>query len=231
MRVDVIIPALNEVRSVADVVHAVRRPPVRSVFVVDNGSTDGTGEAARRAGAQVVVEPRRGYGSACLAGIRQLPADTDVVVFIDADGSDEPALLPVLLRPIADGQADFVVGARGARGVERGALTRPQRVGNALASRWLRARFGLPATDLGPFRAIRRSALDAIGMSDRDYGWTVEMQIKAARAHLRYQEVPVPYRRRVGVSKISGTMRGTIGAALKIVTLLARYDFLRVGRA
>jgi glycosyltransferase involved in cell wall biosynthesis len=223
--VDVVIPALDEAASVAAVVRALPRPPVRTVVVVDNGSRDGTAGAARRAGATVVAEPRRGYGSACLAGLRALPADTGVVVFLDADGSDDPAFLPALVAPILAGRADLVVGAR--VGVEPGAFTPPQRLGNALAARWLRARFGLAASDLGPFRAVRRAALDRLGMSDRGYGWTVEMQIKAARAGLAYAEVPVPYRRRgAGASKISGTVRGTLGAGLTILALLARHDLL-----
>ncbi len=224
MRIDVIIPALDEASSVGGVVRAVLRPPVRHVLVVDNGSGDGTAQVAREAGAVMIPEPRRGYGSACLAGMRALPADTDLVVFLDADGSDDPAYLGCLVEPIVAGRADLVVGAR--RGaIEAGALTPMQRVGNAVAAGWLRARFGLQATDLGPFRAIRRSALDRLGMSDPDYGWTVEMQIKAARAGLRYAEVAVPYRRRLGRSKISGTVRGTVGASVKILGLLARYDW------
>lgn len=230
MYIDVIIPALDEASSVGGVVRGLLRLPVRHVLVVDNASQDGTARAAEQAGALVISEPRRGYGSACLAGMRALPPDTDLVVFLDADGSDDPAYLASLVEPITEGRADLVVGAR--RGaIETGALTPMQRVGNAVAARWLRARFGLQATDLGPFRAIRRSALDQLGMCDPDYGWTVEMQIKAARAGLRYTEVAVPYRRRVGRSKISGTLRGTVGASVKILRLLARYDWMRGARS
>lgn len=225
MRIDVVIPALDEASSIGSLVHRLQRPPVRNVLVVDNGSGDGTARAAREAGATVIPEPRRGYGSACLAGIRALPPDSDLVVFLDADGSDDPTYLATLVEPIVAGRADLVVGAR--RGaVEAGALTPMQRVGNVVAAGWLRARFGLQATDLGPFRAIRRSALDRLAMRDPDYGWTVEMQIKAARAGLRYAEIAVPYRRRVGRSKISGTVRGTVGASVKILWLLARYDWM-----
>lgn len=228
MRVDVIIPALNEARSIGEVVRALPRPLVRSVIVVDNGSTDGTAERARDAGAEVVVEPHRGYGSACLSGIRSLPPDTDVVVFLDADGSDDPSVLPRLVEPIVTGRADFVVGSRALGNAEPGALTVQQRVGNAVAARWLRLRFGLPATDLGPFRAIRRSCLEELSMADRNYGWTVEMQLKAARKGLRYTEVPVPYRRRrEGASKVAGTVRGTLGATFKILGLLAWHDLVR----
>ncbi len=225
-RVDIVIPALDEARSVGRVVRSIPRPPARAILVVDNGSTDATAAEARRAGAWVVHEPERGYGAACLAGIRALPSDTDVVVFLDADGSDDPMQLSLLLEPITAGTADLVVGSR-VRHAEAGALTPQQVAGNAVAAWWLRVRYGLPATDLGPFRAIRRAALDGLGMSDRGYGWTVEMQIKAARAGLRYREVPVSYRRRVGSSKISGTLRGALGASLRILTLLARHDPLR----
>lgn len=223
-RIDVVIPALDEEAAVGQVVEAVLRTGVREVVVVDNGSTDGTAAAARAAGARVVYEARRGYGSACLAGIASLQPDGDVVVFLDADWSDDPAMLPVIVEPITDGEADFVVGSRALGAAEPGALTLPQRLGNAIAARWLRLRFGLPATDLGPFRAIARPALERLGMRDRGYGWTVEMQIKAARAGLRYREVPVPYRRRIGRSKISGTVRGVLGASWKIIGLLIRYD-------
>jgi glycosyltransferase involved in cell wall biosynthesis len=223
MRVDVIIPALDESRSIADVVKSIPRPPVRTVLVVDNGSRDQTAEAARAAGAIVISEARRGYGSACLAGLSELrPLETDIVVFLDGDGSDDAAAIPKLVAPIEDGDADLVVGTRIS---DRCALPVQQRLGNAIAAWWLRTRFDLPATDLGPFRAVRRLSLDELCMSDRGYGWTVEMQIKAARRGLRYLEIAVPYSpRRHGASKISGTLRGTIGAATKILGLLAAYD-------
>jgi glycosyltransferase involved in cell wall biosynthesis len=224
MRVCVVIPALDEEAAIEGVVRGVMQPPVRGVYVVDNGSRDRTAELARAAGATVVSEPRRGYGSACLAGIAALPADTDIVVFVDADGSDDPTELAALVAPILEGRADLVIGSRALGKVEQGALTPQQRVGNAIASLWLRARFDLPATDLGPFRAIRRDALERLGMVDTDYGWTVEMQIKAARAGLRYVEVPAAYKRRLGASKVSGTVRGVVGATYKILGLLAWYD-------
>lgn len=224
MIVDVIIPALDEEAAIGSVLRAVPRPPVREVIVVDNGSADATAAVARALGARVVHEARRGYGAACLAGIRALEDDTDIVVFLDADGSDEVARLPELIAPIAAGRADLVVGARVDAWAEPGSLQPQQRWGNGLAATWLRVAYGLPATDLGPFRAIRRSALDALGMRDRGYGWTVEMQIRAARAGLRYVEVPVRNRRRRGgESKVSGTLRGTVGASVKILALLARH--------
>lgn len=230
MQIDVIIPALNEELSVGDVVRSIPRPPVRSIYVVDNGSNDRTAEVARAAGATVLQEPQRGYGTACLRGIDALPTDTDIVVFMDADGSDDPSELQGLVAPIVAGRADLVVGSRPLGNVEPGALSPQQRLGNAIAARWLRWRFGLQATDLGPFRAIRRSSLGSLAMSDPDYGWTVEMQIKAARKPLRYAEVPAAYRRRVGVSKVSGTVRGVLGASFKILGLLAYYDFVVRGR-
>lgn len=225
IRVDVVIPALDEVETIAAVVHAASAGPVREVIVADNGSTDGTVEAARRAGARVVHEPRRGYGSACLAGLRALPSDGEIVVFLDGDGSDDAGALPRLVAPIAAGDADLVVGARVA---EPGALSSTQRLGNALAAAWLRLRFGVQATDLGPFRAISRPALARLDMRDRGYGWTIEMQLKAARRGLRYTEIPVPYRPRVaGMSKVSGSLKGAVGASCKILALLLYYGLLR----
>lgn len=226
MKVDVVIPALDEAGSIQQVVGKIPRPFVRSVVVVDNGSKDGTGALARASGATVVEEPRRGYGRACLAGLSALPEGGEVVVFLDADGSDDPALIPALVAPIASGVADLVIGSRVLGQAEPGALTPQQRVGNWLAATWLRRRFGQAATDLGPFRAIRSSSLARLGMSDPDYGWTVQMQLAAAQRGLRYLEVPVPYFRRVGASKISGTVRGTLGAAVKILGLLAWHDLL-----
>jgi len=225
----VIIPALDEERSIGAVVRAIPRPPVREVIVVDNGSRDGTAREAETAGARVVREDERGYGAACSRGIAALPDDCEVVVFLDADGSDEPALLPDLVAPIVARRADLVIGSR-VRDADPGSLGWPQRTGNLIAARWLRARFGLAATDLGPFRAIRRDSLAALAMGDRNYGWTIEMQIKAARAGLRYAEVPVPYHRRVGVSKVSGTVRGVIGAGVKIIGWLAVHDVVHAAR-
>jgi len=222
MIVDAVIPALDEEASVGAVVRALRGDLVRTIIVVDNGSRDRTAEEAWAAGASVVSEPRRGYGAACLAGIAALPGEGDVVLFLDADGSDDISALEKLLAPIQEGQADLVVGSRAAAA---GALTASQRAGNALATAWLRRRFGIQATDLGPFRAIRRDALEKLEMKDRDYGWTVEMQIKAAKRGLRYAEVAVAaLPRRAGRSKVSGTWRGVIGASWKILGLLVRHD-------
>jgi len=223
MVVDVVIPALDEEQALPAVLAAIPRPPVRRVVVADNGSRDGTANVARAGGAEVVSEPRRGYGAACLRALAHLRADPpEIVVFLDGDRSDRPEELPQLLAPIAQGAADLVIGSRVAR-AERGALTAQQRVGNAIACAALRSLYGVRYTDLGPFRAIRWDALERLEMRDRDYGWTIEMQVRAARLGLRHAEVPVSYRPRLGVSKVSGTLRGTLGASRKILWTLARH--------
>jgi glycosyltransferase involved in cell wall biosynthesis len=197
---------------------------VRRVVVVDNGSRDRTAGVARAAGAQVVSEPRAGYGAACLAGLAFLAGSPpDLVVFVDADGSDEPAGLPLLLAPLLEDCADLVVGSRTLGEREPGAFTPAQALGNALAPALLRLLWGATVTDLGPFRAIRWDALSRLRMRDRNYGWTVEMQARAFAAGLRYAEVPVRYRRRrAGRSKVSGTLRGVWGAAGKILWTIAK---------
>ena len=223
----VLIPALDEESALPAVLAAIPRAgdgwTLRSVVVADNGSRDRTAELARAAGATVIAEPRRGYGAACLAGLAALrAAPPAIVAFMDADGSDDPSQLGALLAPIVAGRADLVVGSRVPGEREPGSLTLAQRFGNRLAAALLRGLFGLAATDLGPFRAIRWEALESLRMRDRDFGWTVEMQARAARAGLRVLEVPVRYRRRVGRSKISGTVRGVLGAGGKILFTLAR---------
>jgi glycosyltransferase involved in cell wall biosynthesis len=221
--VAVVIPALNEERPLGQVLAELPRSAVREVVVVDNGSTDRTAGVARAAGATVVSEPRRGYGAACLAGLAHLRGHPPgVVAFLDADASDDPTQLPEVLAPILEGRADLVIGSRTRGGHEPGSLTAAQVAGNRLAVILLRLLFGVRATDLGPFRAIRWEALERLGMRDRDYGWTVEMQARAARAGLRTVEVPVRYRRRLGRSKISGTVRGALGAGWKILFTIAR---------
>jgi glycosyltransferase involved in cell wall biosynthesis len=186
--------------------------------VADNGSTDGTARVAREHGATVVLEPRRGYGAACLKALEALAADPpDVVLFLDADLSDDPAQAGAVLAPILEGRADLVVGSRILGQREPGALSPHARFGNWLATRLLAALYGARYTDLGPFRAIRYEALMALEMRDKDFGWTVEMQVKAARRGLRHTEVPVRYRRRVGRSKISGTVGGSVRAGAKIL--------------
>ena len=222
--VDVIIPALNEQDALPLVLRDIPRPPVRRVIVADNGSTDRTAEVALKNGAEVVHEPERGYGAACLKALAHLAADPpDIVVFLDGDYSDHPDELLSLIDPIRAGDADMVVGSRTRGRQERGALSPQQRAGNAVACGALRLMYGVRYTDLGPFRAIRWQTLQALGMQDRNYGWTVEMQIKAARRGVAYREVPVSYRQRIGVSKVSGTVRGSVSAGAKILWLLGRY--------
>ena len=229
VRVDAIIPALDEESSIGRVLDALPRGLIRRVVVVDNGSTDGTAAAARAHGATVVKEPRRGYGAACLKGLEALAADPpDAVLFLDADLSDDPTQADEVLRPILEGRADLVIGSRALGKREPGALTPHARFGNWLATRLLRLLYGARYTDLGPFRAIRYDALCGLGMADRDFGWTIEMQVKAARAGLRHAEVPVRYRRRMGRSKISGTIAGSVQAGAKILGVIAA-DFFRGG--
>lgn len=218
LRIGVIIPARNEAAALPGVLGAIL-PWVAEVIVVDTASTDGTPEIARRFGARVVAEPRRGYGRACLAGIAALSPEVDTVLFMDADAADRPEDLAVLLAPIEAGEADLVIGAR-TFGVERGALTPQQRFGNALACLLIRLVWGVCYTDLGPFRVIRRDALARLSMRDETWGWTVEMQVRAARIGLRVAEVPVGYRRRIGTSKISGTLSGTVRAGWKILWVI-----------
>jgi glycosyltransferase involved in cell wall biosynthesis len=220
-RVSLVIPALNEDRSLPLVLAALPQGVADEVIVADNGSTDATARVAAAAGARVVHEPRRGYGRACLAGIAAADRP-DVVAFLDADFSDRPEELPLVLAPLLAGRADLVIGSRVLGRREPGALLAHARFGNFLATSLIRVLFGVAFTDLGPFRAIRADALRGLGMSDPDFGWTVEMQVKAARAGLRCAEVPVSYRRRVGASKISGTVAGSLAAARKILGTILR---------
>lgn len=224
----VIIPALNEESSLPLVLADL--PKVGRVIVVDNGSTDTTAKVAVEGGAQVVSEPDRGYGAACLAGletIRQSIAAGEqaprIVVFLDADYSDHPDLLPQLVEPIFADDKDFVLGSRLLGEREPGAMPPQSVYGNQLACFLMRMRFGVRYTDLGPFRAINYKSLCDLKMVDRNFGWTVEMQIKAARSKLRFLEIPVPYRCRIGTSKISGTLTGTVKAGSKILYLIAKY--------
>lgn len=219
-KVCAIIPALDEEQGIVPVLRDLPNW-VDRVIVVDNGSTDGTAAAARQAGAHVVSEPRRGYGAACLCGLGEI-GEADIVLFLDADYSDRPDLAGLLVDPVARGRADMVIGARGRDGREPGALTPQQRFGNGLACALIRVFWRVETTDLGPFRAISAAALDGLDMRDTGFGWTVEMQVKAARQGLRVIEVPVPYRRRTGRSKISGTLAGSLRAGSKILTVIAR---------
>lgn len=226
--ITVVIPALDEAASLPLVLGDL--PPVRRVIVVDNGSTDETAAVAFAHGATVVHEPKRGYGTACLRGLAAIAESVDagepppqVVAFLDADYSDHPELLPQLVRPILSGRAEFVLGSRLQGQREAGAMPPASVFGNRLACFLMRHLFRARYTDLGPFRAIHYKALQGLGMCDRNFGWTIEMQIKAAQARLRIVEVPVPYRCRVGQSKISGTFWGSIKAGFKILYTIAKY--------
>jgi glycosyltransferase involved in cell wall biosynthesis len=221
-RAVLIIPALNEEPAIGGTLDRVPPDLYQVIIVADNGSQDRTAEVARMRGATVVSEPERGYGAACLRAIRALPEGIDAVVFMDADASDDPAEAALLLEPICAGRADLVLGSRTLGRAEAGALAPHQILGNRLATWLIRALFGHRYTDLGPFRAIRADALRKLGMRDRNYGWTIEMQIKALRQGLRVLEVPVSYRRRVGVSKISGNWRASLAAGAKIIWTVLR---------
>lgn len=223
-RVAVVIPAFNEEESIPLVLQDIPPDIVDEVVVVDNASTDRTVEAARGSGATVLSEPRRGYGSACLRGLAHvLPQNFDIIVFLDGDYSDHPEEMANLLSPIINEGYDMVIGSRALGAMEPGAMPPQARFGNRLSTWLIRLIWGYRFTDLGPFRAIRTEALRRIGMEDTNFGWTVEMQIKAARFGLRTTEVPVSYRRRVGVSKISGTLSGTVKAGWKILYTIAKY--------
>ncbi len=227
-RVSVVIPALDEAEPIADVVRAVPREIADEVIVVDNGSRDRTAEHARSAGARVVSEPQRGYGRACHAGVRALADDCEIVVFLDGDGSDCPELMARLVQPIIEGTHDFVIGSRTRGERERGSLNFQQVFAGRAAGLLLRLLYGVRYTDMCPFRAIRRDALERLGMREQTYGWNLEMQMRAARAGLRILELPVNHRRRTGgESKVSGTLRGTILAGTRILLTLARIAWER----
>ena len=230
--VDVLIPALNEEATIGEVVSSLRSlgAPIRHVVVVDNGSKDKTAALAEERGALVVPEPQKGYGAACLRGIALLQKQQhppDVVIFMDADGSDDVSDLARLIDAVIGG-ADLAIGSRTLGNAEPGSLQPAQRVGNAVAVGLIRAVYGQRYTDLGPLRAIRYPALLALGMADTDYGWTVEMQVKAVRRGLHIVEVPVRYhRRRGGESKVSATIKGSIGAGAKILYTILRHSTQR----
>lgn len=231
-----IIPALNEEAALAPMLDGLRAAldaaacADADIVLVDNGSRDATADVARKHGARVVSEPRRGYGQACLAGIAALSDDTQIVGFLDADGSDDPEDLMRLLAPVRNGQVDMALGSRTIAARTAGAFTPQQVFGNWLATSLMRLFFAAPYTDLGPFRVIRREALDRLQMRDTNYGWTIEMQIKAHRSGMRVVEIPVNYRRRIaGESKISGNFVGTMRAGWKILWTIAKYG-LSAGR-
>ncbi len=225
--IDVVIPAFNEQASLPRVLAALPRPPVRRVVVADNNSTDDTARVGRHGGAVVVPAKVAGYGSACLAALDHLRRHDppEVVVFIDADYSDHPEELPRVVAPILAGEAEVVIGSRVLGEREPGALMPQARAGNLVACTLIRLLYGHRYTDLGPFRAIRWQAFEQLAMNDPDFGWTAEMQVKALRAGLRVTEVPVSYRKRIGVSKITGTVKGTIMAGYKILWTVFRYSW------
>lgn len=222
----VIIPAFNEENAIGNVLKDIPKSIVREVIVVNNNSNDATKDIAAANGAIVLDEPVQGYGNACLRGvnyIRQMNPKPEIVVFIDADYSDHPEEMPKLVAPIINEDYDMVIGSRALGVKERGAMTPQQVYGNIIATRMMKWLYGVTYTDLGPFRAIRYDALMEIGMKDRTYGWTVEMQLKAAKLKMKVTEVPVNYRKRIGFSKISGTIKGTFMAGYKIIATILKY--------
>ncbi|MBV6644467.1 MAG: glycosyltransferase family 2 protein [Cyclobacteriaceae bacterium] len=224
--IKVIIPAFNEQNAVGLVIDEIPSSLVSEVIVVDNGSTDSTYDIAKDKGATVLSEPVKGYGRACLKGlahIADLDQKPDIVVFIDGDHSDYPVQMIQLVQPILDGQADMVIGSRALGQKEKGSMTPQQVFGNWLATTLMKWFYGTRYTDLGPFRAIRYQSLLEINMQDTNYGWTVEMQLKAAKKGLKTLDVPVDYRRRIGISKVSGTVKGTIMAGYKIIYTIFKY--------
>ena len=224
--VRVIIPALNEEKSIAKVINEIPKSIIKEIIVCDNGSIDNTSEEAKKAGATVLVEHEKGYGASCLKGIdyiNKLDDKTDIIVFIDGDYADYPEEMNKLIDPILKNEAVMVIGSRVLGQRERGSLTLPQVFGNWLATNMLYLFYRVKFTDLGPFRAITLDALNKLYMNDRNYGWTVEMQIKAAKQKIKTIEVPVNYRNRIGFSKVSGTITGTLMAGYKIIFTLFKY--------
>ena len=218
--IDVIIPAYNEEESIAKVVGDIPKDWVRDIVVCNNNSKDNTKQQASQAGATVVDQPKAGYGSACLKGMEFIAAKEilpDIIVFVDGDYSDHPEQLPEVVRPIIDEEMDMVIGSRVLGDLEKGAMMPQQIFGNWLATSLIKFFYAYHFTDLGPFRAIRYDRLMDINMIDPDFGWTVEMQVKAAKLKLKCKEVPVKYRKRIGVSKVSGTLKGTVLAGHKIL--------------
>lgn len=225
-KIGVIIPAYNEEKSIVHVLKDMPMDWVNEVVVVDNKSTDNTYEVAKAGGATVLKEPNQGYGNACLKGMAYFENQVekpDIIVFMDADYSDYPEELPMLVKPIIDDHVDMVIGSRSLGKREKGSMTIPQIFGNWLATTLLRIIYKVSFTDLGPFRALKFDSLLAMQMKDKTYGWTVEMQVKAAKMKMKSVELPVTYRKRIGVSKVSGTVKGTVLAGYKIITTIFKY--------
>lgn len=218
--IDIIIPAYNEEQSIGHVVNDIPKHLVRDIIVCENNCTDRTAEVAKQAGAIVVSQSEKGYGNACLKGMEYIaknPIKPDIVVFLDGDYSDHPEQLPDLIRPIVEEDIDFVIASRALGDLEKGAMMPQQVFGNWLATSLIKLFYGITFTDLGPFRAIKYDKLLALEMEDKTFGWTVEMQVKAAKHKLSFTEIPAIYRKRIGVSKVSGTVKGTILAGHKIL--------------
>jgi len=225
----VIIPAYNEEKSIAKVIQDLP-PTVDEIVVVSNNSSDETVDVAKKAGATVLTEKRRGYGYACLKGISYIKSQTikpDIIVFLDGDYSDYPNELNKLIAPITNEDFDFVLGARSKKLREKGSMTIPQIFGNWLATSLMAFFFNSKFTDLGPFRAIKYNKLIDLNMKDKTYGWTVEMQLKAIKRNYLYKEIHVKYRNRIGISKVSGTLKGTIFAGIKILYWIVKYSFIK----
>ena len=224
--IDIIIPAFNEENAIGNVLKDIQKSLVREVIVVDNNSKDETQRVAKAGGATVLEQPIQGYGAACLKGMEHVAQNAispDIIVFLDADYSDYPEEMEDLIQPILQQEMDMVIGSRALGNKERGSMTPQQVFGNWLATKMLKWIYGYEFTDLGPFRAIRYARLLELEMCDMNYGWTVEMQIKAAKHKMKCTEIPVKYRVRIGESKVSGTVKGTIGAGYKIITTLIKY--------
>ncbi len=225
-KIDVVIPAFNEENSVGKVIDEIPKDLVRDIIVVDNNSSDKTYQTIQNHGATALKEPVQGYGKACLKGLSHIANKAqkpDIVVFLDADYSDYPEEMRGICAPIIDGEADLVIGSRATGERQQGSMTPPQIFGNWLATNLIKLFYKVEFTDLGPFRAIDYSSLEKLNMQDEDYGWTVEMQVKAAKHKMRCTEVAVNYRRRIGVSKVSGTIKGVIMAGYKIIWTIFKF--------
>jgi glycosyltransferase involved in cell wall biosynthesis len=224
LKISVVIPAYNEAPAIAEVIDAVPQNVVQEIIVVDNGSTDGTAEQAAEAGARVIQEPRKGYGSACYSGA-QAAGNSDIIVFLDGDRSDDPTQLDLIAAPVIKGQADLVIGSRIGGKLEKGSMPLHAKWGNRVIVFLLRLLYGVGITDIGSFRAIRSEVLSDLHMEQMTYGWPVEMVVKAARKGLRIQSVPIRYRKRIGISKVTGSLRGSVLAAYYMFFVPLKYLF------